>query len=356
MNYVNWYKSFLIVFVLSLSFMIFFSTIDAVAQPECGDGVTEAPEECDDNNIIVDDGCSDICTIEPGYFCDNESGASDCRLGCEITVVKDATPPYDTEFDFLRLTTSIFLPPPFYVFNEFTLTDPSSPQTTFSVPVLSLTFLAELPPDGWGLDIITCGPDEIVELQQQPIPPEFEEEFAGVLPGNLVVAVCKLAGSATCTYENSADPDERFDLTVSEDARLVSPNIETANRSLEDTQFPFRVTAGELDENFALFTQESETMLDMPISTIYTITQDTPEGWTLEDVLCEGSAEFDTLRIENAVVVEVFSPGDLDCRFFNTRPIERNVPTLSQWGLIITVLLIGMAGVLAYRKRFHQSV
>jgi len=32
--------------------------------PECGDGVVQAPEECDDGNLMGSDGCSPECTIE----------------------------------------------------------------------------------------------------------------------------------------------------------------------------------------------------------------------------------------------------------------------------------------------------
>ena len=36
----------------------------------CGDGTREVPEECDDGNLINDDGCSSQCTIESnGVIC-----------------------------------------------------------------------------------------------------------------------------------------------------------------------------------------------------------------------------------------------------------------------------------------------
>jgi cysteine-rich repeat protein len=38
--------------------------------PECGNGVTEAMEECDDGNLVNGDGCSASCTLEPdGDLC-----------------------------------------------------------------------------------------------------------------------------------------------------------------------------------------------------------------------------------------------------------------------------------------------
>jgi cysteine-rich repeat protein len=36
------------------------------AAANCGDGVLDPPEECDDDNEIVDDGCENDCTVSPG--------------------------------------------------------------------------------------------------------------------------------------------------------------------------------------------------------------------------------------------------------------------------------------------------
>ena len=35
----------------------------------CGDGDLDLGEECDDNNIMPNDGCSANCMVEPGYQC-----------------------------------------------------------------------------------------------------------------------------------------------------------------------------------------------------------------------------------------------------------------------------------------------
>ena len=37
----------------------------------CGDGIVETSqhEQCDDGNAVPGDGCSGICTLEPGYSC-----------------------------------------------------------------------------------------------------------------------------------------------------------------------------------------------------------------------------------------------------------------------------------------------
>ncbi len=43
------------------------------AGPECGDGIVEPPEACDDNGVDPDDGCSPDCEIESGWDCDDGS-------------------------------------------------------------------------------------------------------------------------------------------------------------------------------------------------------------------------------------------------------------------------------------------
>jgi fibro-slime domain-containing protein len=44
-------------------------TIDASLVPVCGDGALQQGEGCDDGNGRPGDGCSGVCTVEPGYIC-----------------------------------------------------------------------------------------------------------------------------------------------------------------------------------------------------------------------------------------------------------------------------------------------
>ena len=45
------------------------SAEDVAAPVVCGDSILSTGEQCDDGNTIPGDGCSGICTIEPGYVC-----------------------------------------------------------------------------------------------------------------------------------------------------------------------------------------------------------------------------------------------------------------------------------------------
>ena len=47
---------------------------------ECGNGVIDSPEECDDGRRRNGDGCSRRCTIEEGYSCEIVDSLSVCTL------------------------------------------------------------------------------------------------------------------------------------------------------------------------------------------------------------------------------------------------------------------------------------
>jgi len=44
----------------------------------CGDGLIVGAEQCDDNNTISGDGCSNSCTIEDGFACSSSGSLSTC--------------------------------------------------------------------------------------------------------------------------------------------------------------------------------------------------------------------------------------------------------------------------------------
>ena len=58
----------------------------------CGDGKMQmAVEQCDDDNTDNGDGCSDTCTVEPGYEClpQDEDAKTECQLICGNGVLDD---------------------------------------------------------------------------------------------------------------------------------------------------------------------------------------------------------------------------------------------------------------------------
>ena len=55
---------------------------------ECGNGIRDLNEECDDLNTVSGDGCSSSCRIEQYYDCINTMGSKDiCQAKCGDGVI-----------------------------------------------------------------------------------------------------------------------------------------------------------------------------------------------------------------------------------------------------------------------------
>ena len=54
----------------------------------CGDGKL-IYLQCDDGNLINGDGCSDICTVEMGFVCDQQSPTK-CRYSMPVDYILDS--------------------------------------------------------------------------------------------------------------------------------------------------------------------------------------------------------------------------------------------------------------------------
>ncbi len=54
---------------------------DLCSKPICGNGILENTEECDDKNLKSNDGCSNSCKIESGYYCPNPAGNKCLKRG-----------------------------------------------------------------------------------------------------------------------------------------------------------------------------------------------------------------------------------------------------------------------------------
>jgi cysteine-rich repeat protein len=70
-------------------------TIEPVA---CGDGVRGSGEICDDNNAVSEDGCSDKCSVEPGFVCDPSFDKATGKAGGYDVCTPPKTPPQDSVF------------------------------------------------------------------------------------------------------------------------------------------------------------------------------------------------------------------------------------------------------------------
>ncbi len=56
---------------------------------ECGDGVIDVGEACDDMNLVVDDGCNAMCEVEPWWFCRDEPSDCVAHVGFKKNVSPD---------------------------------------------------------------------------------------------------------------------------------------------------------------------------------------------------------------------------------------------------------------------------
>lgn len=297
------------------------SAQDTLCVGDAPNGELEAGEECDDGNDNAPDGCTG------------------CRLDCEITVAKDAVPADNTPFSFLRLTLPLLRSP---VFDQFTLADPASSETTVFVPFLSGTFIGEIPSQGWNLTGVTCDSPSVLDLSQPPaeIPEQFQEDFERVRSGNLIFAVCVLSGSATCTYTNTQIVEETCNITIG----LEAPEG-------GDTEFDFNLLSDGLDENFDLSNGQNILFNDLPLGTVVTVTEFLPDLWSLDSIVCDGDADFNDSVNGNSVDLTCNSSGEVNCSFANSRIFVFNTPTLSEWGLISMAAVLGIAGFIILRRR-----
>src|SRR3989339_264992 len=60
---------------------------------DCGNGIKESPEECDDNNLVNGDGCSNVCILQPeAYFLDfNGLRITEAHIGETVKLVLNNT-------------------------------------------------------------------------------------------------------------------------------------------------------------------------------------------------------------------------------------------------------------------------
>lgn len=103
---------------------------------------------------------------------------------------------------------------------------------------------------------------------------------------------------------------------------------------------PFILTSGTPQEYF------------FQTTVIVTYTElDTP-GWALADVACDSNDGVSITSVDNGVTIECLDAGgEAECVWTNIQ-LVRNIPTLSQWGLIAVSIGLGMVGVFfALRKR-----
>ena len=82
------------------------------------------------------------------------------------------------------------------------------------------------------------------------------------------------------------------------------------------------------------------------------VTQNETEGFVLDHVECDTGSGIIVTEVENGVALECITQStEGTCTFIN-RPVDANIPTLSQWGMIAAAAGLGLVGVFfAVRRR-----
>jgi hypothetical protein len=124
--------------------------------------------------------------------------------------------------------------------------------------------------------------------------------------------------------------------------------------------FSFEAEQGGSTSDFTLFSEsECIGVLFGPIDSV-TITEGPTRGFVLDSVVCEGfSSPVVITEIDNGIIAECNSAGDEGtCTFVNVRGLTSTaIPTLSELGMIATVVGLMLAGVIymVYRKRAAKA-
>ncbi|GJM15008.1 MAG: hypothetical protein DHS20C13_03350 [Thermodesulfobacteriota bacterium] len=88
-----------------------------------------------------------------------------------------------------------------------------------------------------------------------------------------------------------------------------------------------------------------------------TFMETVPDGWELDEIVCEitqGNPNNLILQIneeEASVFMDCLEPNTSGICTFKNSITPRNVPTLSEWGLIAMAAVLGIVGFMAMRRR-----
>jgi len=101
--------------------------------------------------------------------------------------------------------------------------------------------------------------------------------------------------------------------------------------------------------NFTLLNGE-EIELEIDFPTNVDVTELVPVRWMLDEIECSDVDNVVITEIPNGRNFACNPAGTAQCVFINS-PLPRNVPTLSQWGLIAMAGVLGIIGFLVMRRR-----
>ena len=114
------------------------------------------------------------------------------------------------------------------------------------------------------------------------------------------------------------------------------------------TEFDY-TAPGSSNPNFTLSNgQDIELEIDFP--TNVDVTELVPVRWMLDEIECSEPDGVVITEIPNGRNFSCSPAGTAQCVFINS-PLPRNVPTLSEWGLIAMAGILGIVGFMVIRRR-----
>jgi hypothetical protein len=122
----------------------------------------------------------------------------------------------------------------------------------------------------------------------------------------------------------------------------------------DDTEFEFELGGNAIGSFTLQDPSDNIEIVEVPSETAgIFVNEILPPGWSLDDIQCTGDPgfEFSTFGINQLVAsCEVLGEvPDGQCTFLNSKGTP--VPTISQWGLISLAAVIGIAGLLVFRRK-----
>lgn len=124
------------------------------------------------------------------------------------------------------------------------------------------------------------------------------------------------------------------------------------------TLFDFLINPSQGDDFTITIASNNDREFDLNFGQSAVISEIIPEGWALTDIECttEGGATATWDVDANEVFVECLTVGTANCIFTNVLT-ERNIPTLSEWGMIASAAGLVLVGVyFAVRRRRTRAV
>lgn len=80
---------------------------------QCGDGIVDDMEQCDDNNTVNDDGCNSTCYEEEHFVCTNTTNtSSDCVAILLDLNITDETSLDREDIEYFETNRAVFLVDP----------------------------------------------------------------------------------------------------------------------------------------------------------------------------------------------------------------------------------------------------